>query len=107
LAVNISNNVANTGTNNVFRMAFSRDGLGIVCRPLLSAIGRERRRVHFLAIVAKTSQRCERFVFARDKETMYVPAVFRTAAILRDVKSQHHDGFPCPPLLKYRCLASI
>jgi hypothetical protein len=55
----------------------------------------------------KTSQRCERFVFVRDKETMYVPAVFRTAAILRDVKSQHHDGFPCPPLLKYRCLAPI
>jgi hypothetical protein len=30
LAVNISDNVANTDTNNVLRMAFSRDGFGMV-----------------------------------------------------------------------------
>jgi hypothetical protein len=40
LANNISDNVAYTGKNEVLRMAFSRDGFRIVCRPLLTAIGR-------------------------------------------------------------------
>jgi hypothetical protein len=26
---------------------------------------------------------------------LYVSAVFRTAAILREVKSRHQEGFPC------------
>jgi len=74
--------------NNVLRMGFSRDGLRIVCRPLLTAIGRQSGASISLVIVAKTTQRCDQGSFwvgrrrtsAFDAEQPFRPLAQRAAA---------------------------